>query len=135
MRSSVDEIDEVRDVTFERLPDRPDGGFVRRRRDVPPSPAELKALQRLRTAAWRLDNDRRGRPTTDQIARALLVAICASSRSFEQLVDAEVGFVRDAVDDMIARGFVRSEIEDVMRHIRRRVRKTRQDSNTVHHAR
>ncbi|MCS3893308.1 hypothetical protein M2171_002441 [Bradyrhizobium japonicum USDA 38] len=73
MRSStVDEINTMA-KTFERLPDRPDGRTVPRHR-APKDREKAKAAQRLRTRVWRQANDRKGRPTSDQVAAALLNA-------------------------------------------------------------
>lgn len=113
----VAEIDEVRVSTFSRNPDRPDARFVRNRvsggRDV------AKARQRLRTAAWRRSNDERGRPTADQIGRALLMAV-VTSPDFADLIDRELTVVRRALNSMQSNGFDLNEIQDVMRRIRRR---------------
>jgi hypothetical protein len=76
-----------------------------------------KARQRLRTAAWRLDNDRRGRPTAEQIGKALLLALC-TSRDFRRLLNSDLSVVGVAVEDMVQRGFARAEIHDVMKRIR-----------------
>lgn len=114
--ATVAEIDQVRIATFSRNPDRPDGRFVRNRvagRDV------AKARQRLRTAAWRSDNDRRGRPSSDQIGRALLMAV-VTSPDFADLVEGELTVVRMALNSMQENGFDLAEVQDVMRKIRRR---------------
>jgi hypothetical protein len=113
--STVQEIDAVTEQ-FQRLPDRPDGRFVRPRLD---DIAKEKAKQRLRTAAWRNANDRRGRPTGEQIGKALLMAVC-TSQDFKHLLDADLSIVGIAVEDMVERGFSRGEIHDVMRRIRHR---------------
>jgi len=113
----VAEIDEIRVSTFSRNPDRPSGRFVRVAatggRDV------AKARQRLRTAAWRRSNDDRGRPTADQIGRALLMAV-VTSPDFADLLDNELTVVRRALNAMRANGFDLAETQDVMRRIRRR---------------
>lgn len=116
--ASVAEIDQVRTTVFSRNPDRPSGHFVRPRvtgdnRDV------ARARQRLRTAAWRADNDRRGRPSADQIGRALLMAV-VTSPDFAYLLDSELSVVRRALNAMQANGFDLLEMQDVMRKIRRR---------------
>ena len=116
--ASVAEIDQVRIATFTRNPDRPSGQFVRNRvtgdsRDV------ARARQRLRTAAWRAENDRRARPTSDQIGRALLMAV-VTSPDFASLIDNELTVVRRALNAMSENGFSISEVQDVMRKIRRR---------------
>ena len=114
MRSSdIDEINEVAQ-SFERLPDRPNGRFVRR----PVDPELAKAKQRLRTRVWRLNNDRLGRPTSEQIGSALLLAFC-TSQHFEKLMQEELSVIQVAVNDMIDRGFQRKQIEAVMRKVRR----------------
>lgn len=115
---SVAEIDEVRTTVFSRNPDRPSGRFVRARvtgdnRDV------ARARQRLRTAAWRAENDKRARPTSDQIGRALLMAV-VTSPDFASLIDNELTVVRRALNAMSENGFSISEVQDVMRKIRRR---------------
>jgi hypothetical protein len=117
MRSpeTVTEIDEVA-RQFARRPDRPDGRFVRLRRD---DVAMERAKQRLRTAAWRDANDRRGRPTAEQIGKALLMAVCTSA-DFKRLLESDLSVVRVAIDDMVERGFVLTEVHDVMRRIRHR---------------
>lgn len=113
----VAEIDEIRVSTFGRNPDRPDGRFVRSR--VSGSRDVAKARQRLRTAAWRRSNDERGRPTADQIGRALLMAV-VTSEDFSDLIDNELTVVRRALNAMQDNGFDLSEAQDVMRRIRRR---------------
>ncbi|MBN8974124.1 MAG: hypothetical protein J0H51_19200 [Rhizobiales bacterium] len=115
--SAVAEIDEVRSSIFGRNPDRPDGRFVRSPvgggRDV------AKARQRLRTAAWRRDNDAKGRPTSDQIGRALLMAV-VTSPDFADLVEGELTVVRRALNSMQSNGFDLAQTQDVMRRLRRR---------------
>jgi hypothetical protein len=113
--STVQEIDAVTEQ-FQRSPDRPDGRFVRPRLG---GGATQKAKQRLRTAAWRNMNDQKGRPTSEQIGKALLVAVC-TSQDFKRLLDADLSIVGIAVEDMVVRGFSRGEIHDVMRRIRHR---------------
>jgi hypothetical protein len=117
MRSpeTVQEVDEVA-RQFARRPDRPDCRFVRLRRD---DVAMEKAKQRLRTAAWRDANDRKGRPTAEQIGKALLMAVCTSA-DFKRLLDADLSIVAVAVEDMVLRGFDRGQVHDVMRRIRHR---------------
>jgi hypothetical protein len=113
--TTVREIDEVTSQ-FRRSPDRPDGRFVRLRLD---GEVMKRAKQRLRTAAWRSENDRRGRPTAEQIGKALLMAVCTSP-DFKRLLDADLSIVAVAVEDMVQRRFSRGEIHDVMRRIRHR---------------
>jgi len=117
MRSPEDvrEVDEVA-RQFARRPDRPDGRFVRLRLD---DVAMEKAKQRLRTAAWRDANDRKGRPTAEQIGKALLMAV-VTSPSFKRLLDSDLSVVAVAVEDMVQRGFDRGQVHDVMRRIRHR---------------
>lgn len=115
--AAVVEIDDVRTSTFSRNPDRPDARFIRSR--VTGGCDVAKARQRLRTAAWRRDNDAKGRPTSDQIGRALLMA-AVTSPDFADLMDNEVTVVRRALNAMQSNGFDLSEVQDVMRRIRRR---------------
>ncbi|MCC8962491.1 hypothetical protein H8A95_09255 [Bradyrhizobium sp. Pear76] len=87
-RSTADEIDEVRMTTFLRSPDRPSARMFRQ----PQDPKTAKARQRLRTAAWRKDNDDKGRPTTEVIGKALLLAVVESA-DFQAFMDAELSIV------------------------------------------
>ena len=111
-KSTVKEIDEVRNTMFSRAPDRPGAR-------VPADSNEKKAKQRLWTAAWRKSNDDRKRPSSEQIGRALLLAVCTAP-DFQSLMEADLSVVTYALADLETRGFKRSEIADVMRRIRSR---------------
>jgi hypothetical protein len=111
---TIDHIDEIRTSFFSRAPDRPDARIIRCRAD---SPEVRRAKQRLRTAAWRKNNDVNGRPTTEQVAKALLMSVCASP-DFKKLMQEELSLVRSAINDLVDRGYRSKEIEDVMRRIR-----------------
>lgn len=114
--STVNHIDEVRKSMFSRAPDRPDARIIMRRADA----VEVRrAKQRLRTAAWRKSNDENGRPTAEQIGKALLVSICMSP-DFKKLMQEELSLIRVALNSLVDRGFRSKEIEDVMRRIRAR---------------
>jgi|GEM_PF-3681364 len=71
-----------------------------------------------RTAAWRLNNDRRGRPESDVVGIALLSSVV------RQKPDATmVDVVHGAIEDLVQRGFDREEVHGVFRRWRRRMRK------------
>lgn len=114
--TTTDHIDEVRRSMFSRAPDRPDARIIKRRADA----VEVRrAKQRLRTAAWRKSNDENGRPTAEQIGKALLMSICISP-DFKALMQEELSLIRLAINNLVDRGFRSREIEDVMRRIRAR---------------
>lgn len=111
-KGTVKEIDEVRKNMFSRAPDRP-GARVR------VGPEEKKAKQRLWTAAWRKSNDDRRRPSSEQIGRALLMAVCTAP-DYQLLLQSKFSVVGHALVQLEVRGFERSEIADVMSRIRAR---------------
>lgn len=110
-KGTLGEIDEVR-KTFERAPDRPGAR-------VPVDPEEKKARGRLWTAAWRKSNDDRKRPSSEQIGRALLMAVCTAP-DYQLLLQSELSVVAHALAYLEVRGFARTQIADVMGRIRAR---------------
>jgi hypothetical protein len=98
---------------FRRSPDRPDVRFVRLRLD---DEAIQRAKQLLQTAAWRKENDLKGRPTAEQGGKSLPMAVIVP-RDFRRLRDADLFIVRVAVEDRVQRGFAFCKIQDVMRRI------------------
>lgn len=75
----IAEMDAARGAFFERDPDRPDNKFVKPRRR---QPIEIrKAQQRLRTARWRSEMDRRRAPTTTEVGLGLSTALATTSWS------------------------------------------------------
>ena len=122
IQQTVDQIDEVRKAYFERSPDRPQGRVRTRSR----KPAEiLKAESRLRTAAWRADLDKRGRPESNQVALQLLVCLIHVARESDHEV-ADLPETKRAFDKLFVvmeeRGFQRTEVEAVIKRIARRSR-------------
>lgn len=121
-QQTVEQIDEVRREYFERSLDRPQG----RVRALSRQPVELvKAKSRLRTAAWRADLDKRGRPESYQVALQLLVCLIHVAREsgFEvaDLPETQAAFEK-MFTVMADRGFQRSEVEDVIKRLTRRAR-------------
>jgi hypothetical protein len=119
---SVAEIDQARAAYFERNPDRPQGRVRARSR----KPADvLKAESRMRTAAWRSQLDKLGRPESDQVALQFLVCLIDVAREAGHEV-ADLPETRRAFDRMFAamseRGFQRSEVEAVVRRMTRRAK-------------
>lgn len=114
-RDTVREIDEVAQQ-FRRAPDRPDGRILRPRLE---NQILKKAHQRLRTAAWRSKNDTIGRPSSEVLAKALLLAICTSP-NFQNLLDDDLSIVRETCNTLVERGFALKEIHHVMRKLRAR---------------
>jgi hypothetical protein len=112
-RETADTIDNVRRSSFERG-SRP----VSRTVPVKPvtDPAVRLARGRLRTAAYRCSLDRRKAPESDVVGLALLAAVVTSTNDG---IDAgSLRVVQFAFDDLISRGFSRSEIEAVFRRFR-----------------
>lgn len=112
-QGDLQQVREARQL-FVRSPDRPDGRFIRRRNEDEQLAKERHAL---RTAAWRKQCDERGRPTADQIGRALVMAICTHEK-FVHMFRWPGSLVDIALSDLEARGFRREEIVDVMQRIR-----------------
>jgi hypothetical protein len=92
-----------------------------------PDPALRKAKDRLRTAAWRNEQDQLCRPEAAVIAMALLKALC-TSESVEQIDEKSVGILTKALHDLEARGFSLVETRAVMRRLRKRWRQEAQSA-------
>jgi hypothetical protein len=121
-QQTIEQIDEARSAYFTRNPDRPQGRVRVRSRQ----PVELvKAKSRLRTAAWRLQLDKIGRPESDAVALTLLVCLIDVARESGHQV-ADLPETRAAFNRMFAvmeeRGYQRSEVEAVIKRLTRRVR-------------
>ena len=122
IEQSVAEIDAARQQYFERSPDRPQGRARLRIR----KPAEVvKAESRLRTAAWRADLDKRGRPESNAVAVQLLICLIEVARDAGFDV-ADLPETKRAFGQLFAvmaqRGFQRTEVEAVIRRMTRRIR-------------
>jgi hypothetical protein len=122
IEQTVEHIDAARKAYFERSPDRPQGRVRARSR----KPAEIvKAESRLRTAAWRADLDKRGRPESDTVAVTLLLCLIDVARDsgFEVADLPETKRAFDKVFAVMAeRGYQRNEVEAVIKRMTRRVR-------------
>ncbi|QOZ66341.1 MULTISPECIES: hypothetical protein [Bradyrhizobium] len=112
----IEKIDDVTRTCFARDPDRPDNQFFKPRGRMP---VELRrAKQRMRTARWRADMDRRKSPTIDEVGRALVEALVTSDR--ERLMDrsgAEFDLVKRALVSLRDRGY---SVEETLETLRRR---------------
>lgn len=114
----ISEMDAAKGVYFQRDPDRPDSRFVKPRGRVP---LEVRrAQQRLRTARWRSERDRRKAPTTEQVGMSLAVALATTSWS-DPLTKADYDLLSRALLDLQARGFSISETKKTMRRLRIRL--------------
>lgn len=115
---TVAQIDKRREAEFWRDPDRPSRCFVpaRQRQD----PEIRKAKARARTAAWRNELDRLGRPECRDIGMALVTAL-ASSPDLMTMTGPEVRFVSAALADLESRGFDRKQVLRVLRRLRNRL--------------
>lgn len=103
---------------FQRDPDRADNMFVRPRRR---QPLEIKrAKQRLRTARWRSEMDRRKAPTTTEVGMALATALATTSWH-DRLTPADYDLIRRALCDLEARGFSIAETKKTLRRLRIRM--------------
>ena len=76
------------------------------------------ATGRERTKAWRLAQDRRRAPEADVVGIALLASIARDPTPTRPLTHV----VNAAIDDLVARGFSRREIERVFKRWRKRVK-------------
>jgi hypothetical protein len=103
---------------FFRNDDRPSTQFVpvRQRQD----PEIRKAKAQARTAAWRMECDRRKRPEARDVGMALLLALVTSPDLLD-MTGRELRFVGAALADLEARGFDREETKAVMRRLRNRM--------------
>jgi hypothetical protein len=109
-------IDRVRLETFTRSPSRPDGKL--RRPPTETQKALTRARGRLRTAAWRCSLDTKRKPESNVVAMALLAAVATRSKELGFDPDS-AGIVSSAFDDLVSRGYSRTEIESVFRRFRK----------------
>ncbi|MDA9411805.1 hypothetical protein [Bradyrhizobium sp. CCBAU 45384] len=115
----IQEMDEARGTYFQRDPDRPDSVFVKPRRRR--QPVEVRrAQQRLRTARWRSEMDRRRAPTANDVGMALAVALATTSWS-DTFTSFDYDLIRRALSDLEARGFDPKEVRKTMRRLRTRM--------------
>jgi hypothetical protein len=114
----VDQIDQRRESEFWRDPERPSTRFVPARQRQDPKIRQAKA--RARTAAWRNELDRMGRPECRDIGMSLVAAL-ATSPDLMSMTGVEVRFVSVALADLEARGFDRRQVLLVLRRLRNRL--------------
>jgi hypothetical protein len=114
---TIADIDKSRRGHFERSSSRPSARTL----PVAPKPdkATVRARGRLRMAAYRCNLDRRLAPESDVVGLALLAAVVKSKN--EDLDAGSVAIIAAAFDDLVARGFARSEIENVFRRFRKKL--------------
>jgi hypothetical protein len=120
---SVAAIDADRVACFARSPDRPQAR-VRVRSRKPD--AVLKAESRMRTAAWRHENDKLKKPEGSMVAMQFLVSTVDIAReSGAEGLDAfrpsEAAF-QHALSELVARGFDMEASKAVFRRLTRRVK-------------
>jgi hypothetical protein len=125
VQQTVAEIDLAKGQYFERSSDRPQGRVLVRSRK---SDEIRKAESRMRTAAWRCQLDKLGRPESYQVALQLLVCLIHVARKsgfeVEDLPETKRAF-ETMFTVMEERGFQRSEVEAVLKRLKRRTRDDR----------
>lgn len=112
---TIAELNAAKGQYFGRYPDRPDNKFVKPRRRQPVE--VLRAQQRLRSARWRSEMDRRKAPTTTEVGLALATALATTSWS-DKLTGADYDLIRRALADLEARGFSIVEARKMLRRLR-----------------
>ena len=109
-------VDQVRRETFSRSPSRPNAKL--RRSPMVDQKALTRARGRLRTAAWRCSLDTKRKPESQVVAMALLAAVATRPKQLG-FDPASAGIVSAAFDDLVDRGYSRTEIEAVFRRFRK----------------
>jgi hypothetical protein len=113
---TIAEIDRIRSSHFERAGSRPLS------RSVPAPVRADKALQqargRLRQAAYRCSLDRKAAPEADTVGMSLLAAAMKMTKG--EIDAGSIKLICLAFDDLVSRGYSRSEVEAVFRRIKRR---------------
>jgi hypothetical protein len=112
-------IDDDRQSTLFRSPDRPSTRFVPRPRQKQ-DPSVRRAKGRARTAAWRNELDRNRRPEASDIGMALVTAL-VTSNDLRNATGPELRFVTAALADLESRGFDRAQVLHVLRRLRKRL--------------
>jgi hypothetical protein len=119
VRRTVDRIDADRREHLFRMTDRPSTEFVPVRQRQHPDIVKAKA--QARTAAWRMQGDRLGRPEARDIGMALVTALVTSDLSRLTVESGETTFITSALADLAARGFDRKQTLLVLRRLRNRL--------------
>jgi hypothetical protein len=123
VQQTVAEIDAAKGAYFERSADRPQGRVRARSR----KPAEiLKAESRMRTAAWRHENDKQRRPEGFAVAMQFLVSTVSLAREsgldgLDAFRPSEAAF-QHALSELVARGFDMEASKAVFRRLTRRAK-------------
>jgi hypothetical protein len=110
-------IDKVRLSHFERAGSRPVSRSFKS-----PTPADKplqKARGRLRQAAYRCSLDRKAAPESDMVGMSLLTAAVKMKKG--ELDAGSIRIITIAIDDLVSRGYSRTEVENVFRRIKRRL--------------
>jgi hypothetical protein len=113
---SPEHLDSVRRSHFQRSGSRPSGKLRHPSPDL--AKAHQRASGRLRTAAYRCKLDTNRKPESAVVGMALLAAVVTRT-SLKQLDETSVAIVSAAFNDLIDRGYSRSEIEGVFRRFRK----------------
>ncbi|OSJ32591.1 hypothetical protein BSZ19_18600 [Bradyrhizobium japonicum] len=116
--SRIAEMDAACGTLFQRDADRPDNVFVKPRRRQPIEVS--RAQQRMRTARWRSEMDRRKAPTAAEVGMALATALATTDWS-DTLTSLDYDLIRRALSDLEARGFSNVEARRTMRRLRDRM--------------
>lgn len=122
----VDQIDETRMAEHWRNSDRPDGRIVRSRRRQ--DPAIVRAKTRVRTAHYRNRLDQAKRPSTYQIAMALVISLVTADS--ESMSRSDWNLVGRALADLQGRGFDLLEVKASLRKLRDRQVADRESEST-----
>jgi hypothetical protein len=123
IEQSVAEIDAGRAAYFTRSPDRPRARLIAQSK----KPLEIKkAESRLRTAAWRQENDKLKKPEGAAAAMQFLVSTVSLARGaglegLDAFRPSEAAF-QHALDELVARGFDREAAKSVFRRLTRRLK-------------
>lgn len=122
-QQTIADIDAAKGAYFERSADRPQG----RVRARPWKSHEIKkAESRMRTAAWRCQNDKQGRPEGFAVAMQFLVSTVSLAREsglegLDAFRPSEAAF-QHALSELVARGFDMEASKAVFRRLTRRIK-------------
>jgi hypothetical protein len=114
IQTSVAELDREKAEVYFRS-----GLFARRKGQRQPAEV-VKAKSRVRTASWRVENDRAARPEAVDVANALLRAM-VSRHDPESIDPADRSIIGAALTELIQTGYDLNQIKAVCRRLRKRV--------------
>jgi hypothetical protein len=120
---TVPQIDAARESYFARSTDRPKGRIITRSRKTD---EVVKAESRMRTAAWRSQNDGRKRPEAYHCSMQFLASMLhivrqSGHEGLEDFRETEKAF-QHALDTLEQRGFDKDQAKTVFKRLTRRVR-------------